>query len=78
MHAEAGVPIANAPRARRPSLDIRPAIVFTISSTDRVKALYDSGFKAATDFLAKWEFQAYIEEYRRGREHHRAGTVMPA
>jgi NTE family protein len=45
---------------------------------DRVKAIYDSGHKAATDFLAKWDFQAYIEEYRRGREHHRSETAVPA
>jgi NTE family protein len=45
---------------------------------DRVKAIYDSGHKAATDFLAKWDFQAYIEEYRRGREHHRTEAAVPA
>jgi NTE family protein len=45
---------------------------------DRVKAIYDSGHKAAKDFLAKWDFQAYIEEYRRGREHHRTEAAVPA
>jgi NTE family protein len=44
----------------------------------RVQDLYDSGHQAATDFLAKWNFQAYIEEYRRGREHHRSDTLALA
>jgi NTE family protein len=35
---------------------------------DRVKALYDSGHTAASEFLDKWDFKAYIEEYRRGKE----------
>ena len=38
---------------------------------DRVKALYDSGHRAADEFLDKWDFAAYIEEYRRGKEHSR-------
>jgi NTE family protein len=42
---------------------------------DRVKALYDSGHQAATDFIAKWDFKAYIEEFRRGKEHHRGDAV---
>src|SRR5919106_2510137 len=39
--------------------DIRP---------DRVKALYDSGFQAASKFLDGWDFDSYIEEFRRGAE----------
>ena len=35
---------------------------------DRVKRLYDSGHAAASTFLDEWNFDAYIEEYRRGRE----------
>jgi NTE family protein len=42
---------------------------------DRVKALYDSGHQAATDFIANWDFKAYIEEFRRGKEHHRSDAV---
>jgi NTE family protein len=45
---------------------------------DRVRQLYDSGHTAATDFLAKWDFQAYIDEYRRGREHHRGDAMALA
>jgi NTE family protein len=47
-------------------------------SPQRVHDLYDSGHKAATDFLAKWDFQAYIDEYRRGREHHRGDAMALA
>ena len=38
---------------------------------DRVRALYDSGFAAASEFLDHWDFNAYIEEFRRGKEHSR-------
>jgi NTE family protein len=34
---------------------------------DRVKALYDSGHAAASEFLDQWDFAAYIEEFRRGK-----------
>jgi len=27
------------------------------------------------DFLERWDFQAYIEQYRRGREHSRRGSL---
>jgi NTE family protein len=39
---------------------------FDIES-DRVKALYDSGHTAASQFLDQWDFEAYIEEFRRGK-----------
>jgi NTE family protein len=42
---------------------------------DRVHALYESGRAAATEFLEHWDFDKYIEEYRRGIEHSRSGTV---
>jgi NTE family protein len=38
---------------------------------DRAQALYDSGRKAATDFLATWDFDAYVEAFRKGKTHHR-------
>lgn len=38
---------------------------------ERVRALYDSGHDAASDFLDHWNFAAYIEEFRRGRQHSR-------
>jgi NTE family protein len=36
--------------------------------TDRVRSLYDSGHEAAMSFLGRWDFEAYIEEFRRGAE----------
>jgi NTE family protein len=33
---------------------------------DRVRALHDSGHSAAAAFLDAWDFEAYIEEFRRG------------
>jgi NTE family protein len=36
-------------------------------SPERVQALHQSGYDAAKEFLARWDFKAYIEEYRRGR-----------
>ena len=42
---------------------------------DRVRALYESGHKAASSFLDRFDFQKYIEEYRRGRDHSRSDTV---
>jgi NTE family protein len=38
---------------------------------DRVRALYESGQRAASDFLDQWDFDAYIEEFRRGKQHSR-------
>jgi NTE family protein len=38
---------------------------------ERVRALYDSGHKAASDFLDQWDFAAYIEEFRRSKRHSR-------
>jgi NTE family protein len=35
---------------------------------ERVRALYESGHKAASRFLDGFDFQKYIEEYRRGRD----------
>jgi NTE family protein len=35
---------------------------------DRVRALYDSGHTAASEFLDNWDFAAYIEEFRQGRQ----------
>ena len=42
---------------------------------DRVRALYESGHKAASEFLDRWDFAAYIEEFRRGRVHSRRGEA---
>jgi NTE family protein len=35
---------------------------------DRVRSLYESGHGAALSFLDDWDFEAYIEEFRRGGE----------
>jgi NTE family protein len=37
-------------------------------SPERVGALYDSGHAAASAFLDQWDFAAYIEEFRRGKQ----------
>jgi len=42
---------------------------------ERVRALYDSGHQAASDFLDQWDFGAYIEEFRRGNEHSRRADL---
>ena len=41
----------------------------------RKEALYQSGRDAATDFLASWDFDAYIAEFRKGKEKRRRDTV---
>lgn len=37
----------------------------------RKEALFQSGRDAATGFLETWDFDGYIEEFRKGKEHHR-------
>jgi len=37
----------------------------------RVRAIYESGRKAAFEFLDRWDFEAYKAEYRSGKEHSR-------
>jgi NTE family protein len=41
----------------------------------RRRALYESGFDATKAFLASWDFETYIAEFRRGKEHSRRDTV---
>ena len=38
---------------------------------ERVRAIYESGRRAAFDFLDRWDFEAYKAEYRSGKEHSR-------
>jgi NTE family protein len=45
---------------------------------NRALALYDSGRDAAEKFLATWDFEAYIEEYRTGKQHSRRASVAKA
>jgi NTE family protein len=51
-------------------------------SEERKLALYNSGRQAAEEFLATWDFDKYVEEYRKGKEHPRraevAATAQPA
>ena len=43
---------------------------------DRTQALYESGREAASKFLEDWNFEGYIEEFRKGRKtHHRRRQV---
>jgi NTE family protein len=45
---------------------------------DRVQELYDSGHRAASDFLDQWDCATYIEEFRRGKEHSRRKVLVEA
>jgi NTE family protein len=38
---------------------------------ERAQALYDSGRSAAEKFLAAWDFDAYVEQFRQGKTHSR-------
>jgi NTE family protein len=42
---------------------------------ERADALFESGQKAASEFLATWDFNAYIAEFRSGKEHHRRAEI---
>jgi NTE family protein len=42
----------------------------------RVRALYDSGHRAASEFLDHWDFAAYIEDFRRGKQHSRRRDLI--
>ena len=44
-------------------------------SDERKLALYNSGRTAAEEFLASWDFEAYIAEFRQGKEHRRREVV---
>ena len=43
---------------------------------DRALALYDSGRAAATKFLDTWDFDAYIAEFRSGKQHSRREALV--
>ena len=45
-------------------------------SKERALALYDSGRWAAEKFLDKWDFDAYIAEFRSGKEHSRREALV--
>jgi NTE family protein len=43
---------------------------------NRVRSLYESGHAAAISFLDQWDFKAYIEEFRRGKEPSRRRDLL--
>jgi NTE family protein len=43
---------------------------------ERVRALYDAGHEAASEFLDHWDFATYIEEFRRGKSHSRREDLL--
>ena len=45
-------------------------------SPERALALFDSGRWAAEKFLDKWDFDAYIAEFRTGKEHSRRDSLV--
>jgi NTE family protein len=45
---------------------------------ERAIALYDSGRWAAEKFLDDWDFDAYVAEFRAGKEHSRRQAVTAA
>lgn len=42
---------------------------------ERKQALYDSGRAAAATFLQGWDFEAYVAEFRSGKEHSRRDEI---
>lgn len=42
---------------------------------ERKQALYDSGREAAAKFLSTWDFDAYVAEFRSGKEHSRRDDI---
>ena len=45
-------------------------------SRARALALYDSGRAAAATFLSTWDFDAYVAEFRSGKEHSRRDALV--
>ena len=45
-------------------------------SVDRRRALFESGRDATREFLEGWDFDAYVDEFRRGRDHKRRHAVL--
>jgi NTE family protein len=45
-------------------------------SKKRAMELFDSGRKSAEKFLDNWDFEAYIEEFRTGKEHSRREALV--
>ena len=45
-------------------------------SPERALALFDSGRWAAEKFLKEWDFDAYVAEFRTGKEHSRRESLV--
>ncbi|MDQ6749347.1 MAG: patatin-like phospholipase family protein [Actinomycetota bacterium] len=45
-------------------------------SPERSDALHESGRQAASDFLDHWDFPAYVQEFRRGKQHSRRAELV--
>jgi NTE family protein len=43
---------------------------------DRALELYESGRSAAAEFLEDWDFDAYVAEFRSGKEHSRRADIV--
>jgi NTE family protein len=43
---------------------------------ERARALYESGREATAKFLETWDFPAYVEQFRRGKEYSRREEVV--
>jgi NTE family protein len=56
-----------------PTLGVR-ATDFDLSQ-DRAMELFETGRTATQEFLEVWDFQAYIDEYRRGKKHSRRQEI---
>lgn len=44
-------------------------------SREQTTALYESGRRATEEFLTRWNFPAYVEEFRKGKEHSRRRDI---
>jgi NTE family protein len=47
-------------------------------SRERADALFESGRAAALDFLSRWDFDAYVAEFRTGKRQTRRGEISAA
>ena len=41
----------------------------------RKEALHEGGYQACEEFLERWDFEGYIDEFRSGKEHSRTEAV---
>jgi NTE family protein len=76
MEAHDRLYVENAEFARTISIPTLGIGTTEFEITDaRKEALYQSGRDAAEDFLEAWDFDAYIAEFRQGKERRRRDAV---